>query len=227
MRVKRIKIRKTFDAIADRYILANHILSFGQDICWRKKMCEKVSEHLKTNNLVLDIATGTGENFKYCPSKFKTKIGLDPARNMLLKARERFLDVTFVEGMAEELPFKNNLADLILVSFGVRNFENRQKAFREFNRVLKKDGIVAILEFFPMENGTLLNKAAAFYIYKILPYFGGLITGNFDAYKYLSISIQNFVSPEIMKMELEQNNLKVVEKEKIFPDVYIFVAKKE
>ncbi|WP_297454150.1 ubiquinone/menaquinone biosynthesis methyltransferase [Persephonella sp.] len=227
MGIKIKKVRKTFDAIADRYILANHLLSFGQDICWRKKMCEKVSKHLKEKNLILDIATGTGENFKYCPSIFKSKIGLDPARNMLIKAKERFPDVMFIEGVAEELPLKDNTADLILVSFGVRNFEDRQKAFKEFNRVLKKDGIVAILEFFPMENGTLLNKAAAFYIYKVLPYFGGLITGNFDAYKYLSISIKNFIAPEIMKLELEQNNLKVVEKEKIFPDVYIFVAKKE
>ncbi|SNZ03307.1 demethylmenaquinone methyltransferase [Persephonella hydrogeniphila] len=224
--LKRFKVIKTFDSIADRYILANHLLSFWQDICWRKTMFNLISQNLENRDIFVDVATGTGENFKYCHSDFRLKIGLDPARKMLEIAKRRFENVQFIEGMAETLPFKNETADLITVSFGVRNFEDRKKSFEEFNRVLRKGGILGILEFFPMENGTFINKAAAKYIYDILPYLGGVITGNFNAYKYLSKSIKNFILPNIMKLELENVGFNVIEVERLFPNVYIFIAKK-
>jgi demethylmenaquinone methyltransferase/2-methoxy-6-polyprenyl-1,4-benzoquinol methylase len=224
---KVLKVRRTFNSIADKYIIANHLLSFGQDICWRKKMWEEIKKNIKDTDLVLDIACGTGENFKYMPIKFRKKVGLDPARHMLKIARKSFPDVTFIEGVAEELPFKDSSVDLIVISFGIRNFENRQKALKEFNRVLKKDGLLAILEFFPLENGSLINKVAAFYIYKILPYFGGLITGNYKAYKYLSESIKNFVPPEVLKLEFKKNSITPIKNQKIFPDVHILLGRKD
>ncbi|MBK3331761.1 ubiquinone/menaquinone biosynthesis methyltransferase [Persephonella atlantica] len=225
-RSKLFRIINTFNKISDRYILANHILSFGQDVCWRKNLCQLVEKYTNRKGVILDVACGTGENFKYCPENFDKKIGIDPARNMLEIAKKQFPEVFFIEGIAEEIPLKNSSVDLITVSFGVRNFSDRKKAFSEFYRVLKKDGILAILEFFPMENGTLLNKIAAKYIYDFLPYLGGIITGNFKAYKYLSKSIKNFILPEVMKLELEKNGLTVLENSKTFPDVYTFIAKK-
>ena len=225
-KLKLSKVVDTFNKIADRYILANHIISFGQDICWRKNLCQLVEKHINKKEIVVDIASGTGENFKYCYKDFSRKIGIDPAKKMLEIAKKRYSDVFFVEGIAESLPLKDSSVDLITVSFGVRNFSDRQEAFSEFNRVLKKGGVLAILEFFPMENGTMLNKITAKYIYDFLPYLGGVITGDFKAYKYLSKSIKNFVLPEIMKLELEKNGLKVVENSKAFPDVYTFIARK-
>ena len=223
---KRFKIIKTFDSIADKYILANHVLSFWFDICWRKNFFKFLSDRLGIKDIFLDVATGTGENFKYCHCDFKHKIGIDPSRNMLEIAKKRFPDVLFLEGIAEELPIKDNTVDLIAVSFGVRNFEDRMRAFDEFSRVLKKGGILGILEFFPMENGNLLNKAASTYIHHILPYLGGFITGNYKAYHYLSTSIKNFILPGMMKVELESKGFKVTKIERAFPNVYIFVAKK-
>ena len=223
---EKFKIFKTFDSIADRYILANHILSFWQDVCWRREFFGYLSDSLENNDIFLDVATGTGESFKYCHCDFKLRIGIDPSKKMLKVAKKMFPDVQFIEGMAEELPIKDNTVDLVAVSFGVRNFSNRIKAFREFSRVLKKGGVLGILEFFPMENGNLLNKAVSAYIYHILPYLGGIITGNFKAYRYLSRSIKNFILPDMMKIELERNGFKVIKVERIFPNVYIFVAKK-
>lgn len=225
-RSKLLNVVNTFNKIADRYILANHILSFGQDVCWRKNLCQLVEKYTNRKGVILDVACGTGENFKYCYDDFNIKIGIDPAKKMLEIAKKRYPDVFFIEGIAESLPLKDSSVDLITVSFGVRNFSDRQEAFSEFNRVLRKDGILAILEFFPMENGNLLNKITAKYIYDFLPYLGGIITGDFKAYKYLSKSIRNFVLPEIMKLELEKNGLTVLKNSKMFPDVYTFIAKK-
>ncbi|WP_456465581.1 ubiquinone/menaquinone biosynthesis methyltransferase [Persephonella sp.] len=220
------KVIKTFDSIADRYILANHLLSFWQDVCWRRNFFEYLSESLEGNEIFLDIATGTGESFKYCHCNFKIKVGLDPSKRMLNIAKKRFSDVIFLEGMAEELPIKDSTVDLVAVSFGVRNFEDRIRAFAEFSRVLKTGGVLGILEFFPMENGSFINKAASMYIHHIIPYLGGAITGNFKAYRYLSTSIKNFILPGMMKIELESKGFKVVKIDKLFPNVYTFVAKK-
>ncbi len=225
-KAKLLKVVNTFNKIADRYILANHIISFGQDVCWRKNLCQMVEKYVNNKGVILDVASGTGENFKYCYKDFHLKIGVDPARKMIEIGKKRYSDVFFIEGIAENLPLKNSSVDLIVVSFGVRNFSDRNKAFSEFYRVLKKGGVLAVLEFFPMENGTLLNKITAKYIYDILPYLGGIITGDLKAYKYLSTSIKNFVLPEVMKLELEKNGLKVLENSKTFPDVYTFIAKK-
>ncbi len=223
---KRFKIIKTFDSIADRYILANHVLSFWFDICWRKYFFKSLSDRLENIDFFLDVATGTGENFKYCHCDFKMKIGIDPSKNMLKVAKKRFPDVIFLEGIAEELPIKDGTVDLIAVSFGVRNFEDRIRAFKEFSRVLKNGGILGILEFFPVENGNMINKAVSTYIHHVLPYLGGIITGNFKAYNYLSTSIKNFILPGMMKIELESKGFKVTKIDRLFPNVYIFVAKK-
>lgn len=223
---KRYKVIKTFDSIADKYILANHVLSFWQDVCWRRNFFDYLSDYLENNRLFIDVATGTGENFKYCQCDFEMKVGIDPSKKMLNIAKKRFPDALFLEGTAEELPIKDRTVDLVAVSFGVRNFENRIKAFEEFSRVLKSKGILGILEFFPMENGNFLNKAVSTYIHHILPYLGGIITGNFKAYHYLSTSIKNFILPGMMKVELESKGLKVIKIERLFPNVYIFVAKK-
>ncbi len=223
---KRFKVIKTFDAIADRYILANHVLSFWQDICWRRNFFNHISDTLEKREIFLDVATGTGENFKYCPCDFKLRVGIDPSRNMLKIAKSRYPDAVFLEGIAEELPIKDSTVDLIAVSFGVRNFEDRIRAFAEFSRVLKTGGVLGILEFFPMENGSFINKAASMYIHHIIPYLGGAITGNFKAYRYLSTSIKNFILPGMMKIELESKGFKVVKIDRLFPNVYIFVAKK-
>jgi len=220
------RIVNTFNSIADRYTLANHLLSLGQDVYWRKVLCQHIYRNLKKKEVMVDVATGTGESFKYCFEDFRERIGIDPARKMIEIGKKRFPDIFFIEGMAEDLPFKDSSVDLVTVSFGVRNFADRKEAFREFSRVLKRDGIVAILEFFPMENGSLINKAVSTYIYKILPYLGGMITGNFSAYKYLAKSIKNFILPEVMKLELKSSQFEVVENHKIFPNVYVILGRK-
>ncbi|WP_457639225.1 ubiquinone/menaquinone biosynthesis methyltransferase [Persephonella sp.] len=220
------RVVKTFNKIADRYIIANHLLSFGQDVCWRKTMCEMVCPMVENKDVVLDIASGTGENFKYCLNSFRKKFALDPAFNMLKVGKSRLSDINFVKGIAEELPFKDETVDLITSSFGVRNFADRKRSFGEFSRVLKKNGVFAVLEFFPMENGSFINKTASFYIYNILPYLGGVITGDLKAYRYLARSIKNFISPYIMKIELENTGLKVEKIHRMFPNVYVIIGRK-
>ncbi|NPA58605.1 MAG: ubiquinone/menaquinone biosynthesis methyltransferase [Aquificae bacterium] len=216
----------TFNSIAERYSMVNHIISFGQDIHWRKVFCRKAYRFLKNRDTVVDVATGNGECFRYCLGDFRRKIGIDPAVKMLELGKESFPDVAFLQAVAEEIPLKGEVADLITVAFGVRNFHDRKKAFSEFYRILKKEGIVAVLEFYPIENGSLINKAVATYIYKIMPYLGGAFTGNLKGYRYLAHSIKRFITPDLLAVEMEKEGLKLMEKTYLFPNVVILTAKK-
>jgi len=60
---KQEKIVDMFDQIASTYDLANRVLSFGIDISWRKKGCNKAFEYLGQKNIekIVDVATGTGD----------------------------------------------------------------------------------------------------------------------------------------------------------------------
>ncbi len=52
-------VKRMFNAIAKRYDLLNHLLSFGIDILWRKKAIRRLP--LSSDGLVLDLACGTGD----------------------------------------------------------------------------------------------------------------------------------------------------------------------
>ena len=56
---------------------------------------------------------------------------------------------------AHDLKFDDNSIDTITISFGIRNVINKEKAIKEFSRVLKKQGSLIILEFFPPSNSAL------------------------------------------------------------------------
>lgn len=193
---KKQQVEQMFDNIAPRYDFLNHFLSLGIDRLWRKKAIRILSgfKHEK----VLDVATGTGD-FAIAASKIKPQkiVGFDLSEQMLNVGREKvkrlgLADVIeFRKGDSEAMPFDDDQFDAITVAFGVRNFENLENGLKEFFRVLKKDGVVIILEFskpkyFPMKQLYL------FYFFKILPFVGKLVSKDSSAYSYLPESVMAF-----------------------------------
>ena len=56
---KGVQVRRMFDAIAGKYDLLNHTLSFGFDKGWRRKGIHFLRPY--SPKQILDIATGTGD----------------------------------------------------------------------------------------------------------------------------------------------------------------------
>jgi demethylmenaquinone methyltransferase / 2-methoxy-6-polyprenyl-1,4-benzoquinol methylase len=148
--------------------------------------------------LILDIATGTGdfaiEALALNPDKV---IGVDISEGMLdegrKKMKKRKLDqkIDLRLGDSEKLLFEDNKFDAVIVSFGVRNFENLEKGIADMYRVLKPGGKTVIVEFskpkkFPMKQGY------NFYFRYILPQIGKLVSKDDSAYTYLPESVQAF-----------------------------------
>ncbi len=192
-------VKEMFDGIAPKYDLLNHLLSFGLDKRWRKILIKKLKKTGKNFRVILDAATGTGDLAILLAQLKPEKIfGIDIAKRMLQiaeeKAKRQKLNdlIEFRECDSENLYcFESGKFDLITCAFGVRNFENLQRGLEEFYRVLKKGGILAVLEFSKNRN-PLFDKIFRFYFFKVLPFFGKIVSKHKEAYNYLPNSVENF-----------------------------------
>ena len=165
-----------FDNISSNYDFLNHFLSFGIDHIWRRKTIKIVEENQP--KLILDVATGTGDLAFAAQKRIQPEkiIGLDLSNGMLEVGREKIIKrdlqekLEFIQGDSENLPFDNDTFDAVMVSFGVRNFEDLNKGLKEIFRVIKKEGKIVVLEFskpkkFPIKQSYNL------YSNYILPFF--------------------------------------------------------
>jgi len=210
---KQEKIVDMFDDIAPTYDLANRVLSFGIDIQWRKKGCDKAFEILGKDTLsqITDVATGTGDLLRYWREQARKNgvevakyVGIDPSVGMLEVARKKIDFAEFIEGKAQALPLEDGSSDVISISYGIRNVVDRAEALEEFYRALKSGGIVMILEFTKQERSGPFDKLVDFGMKKVLPKVGGLISKNYEAYQYLPDSIEEFLTTEMLCKELEE-----------------------
>lgn len=210
---KQEKIVTMFDDIASTYDKANRVLSMGIDIQWRKKGCNKAFEILGKKKLgqITDVATGTGDLLIYWKEEAEKNavtidkyVGIDPSVGMLEVAKSKVDFAEFIEGKAQNLPIEDNSTDVISISYGIRNVVDRTEALQEFYRALKPDGIVMILEFTKQDRSGIVDKVVDFGMKKVLPRIGGLISKNYEAYKYLPDSIEEFLTTEMLEKELEE-----------------------
>ena len=194
----RTQVWKMFDRISARYDLLNRLLSFGQDVYWRKQVARYLPD--KKDLIILDLATGTADQLLFLykqTDKIRKGIGIDPAVDMLARGRDKIrqknLETLFElkEGMAENIPFSDNSFDALTISFGIRNVEDIRQSLSEMYRVLKQGGRVLILEFSLPEN-RFLRQIYLFYFRHLLPRLGGLISGDACAYRYLNETVETF-----------------------------------
>jgi demethylmenaquinone methyltransferase/2-methoxy-6-polyprenyl-1,4-benzoquinol methylase len=187
-----------FNRIAGRYDLLNHLLSFGQDILWRKKVASFLRD--TTNQHILDLATGTGDQIIILVKKCKnisSAIGIDIAENMLRIAQQKINKnnlqqvIQLKQGDASKIEFSDNTFDTVTISFGIRNVELLKKSLQEILRVLKPGCRFIVLEFSIPQN-EFLKRIYLLYLRKILPFMGSLISGDRIAYRYLNQTIENF-----------------------------------
>lgn len=231
---KQEKIVKMFDDIAPTYDKANRILSFGSDVNWRKKACLDVFKFSNNELDIIDVACGTGDmiiewqNQALRTNKNVISIkGVDPSAGMLEVAKKKIPDATFVQAKAQELPLENESADIISISYGIRNVVDRKEAIKEFARVLKKDGILLVLEFTKREQGGFIAACRDFYLKNILPKVGGFISKNYSAYEYLPNSIEDFLSKEEFIKELSEYFEMLEYKSFSFGVCSMFIARKK
>ena len=229
-----------FDSIAPYYDSANKIMSLGLDQSWRKSLVDALD--LRTNDLVLDISTGTGDVAIWLAKKFqllgKTDgqpiTGLDPSSKMLSYAAAKIsgggLDklIKLIEGNAESMDkLKNDYYDKVTMSFGIRNVPDRLKALREIYRVMRPDGKLIIMEFSTPSSG-YLAPLSRFFLQYFVPIAGSLVSGGRTAeYDHLRDSILNFPSPTGFKEMITESGFSDCTNVDLFLDaVYLYICHK-
>lgn len=181
-----------FDRIARRYDLLNRLLSGGMDCWWRRCAVARIGTE---RGLLLDVATGTGDMIAAAQSRSPglAAIGVDLASEMLLRARRKtgpVQDVVLVRGDAAQLPLPDRSVEAVTVAFGIRNMHDVPAALAEMRRVLVPGGRLVVLEFsippWPV------RPLYLWYLRHLLPWIGGIVSGDDTAYRYLNRSIETF-----------------------------------
>lgn len=192
------EVSAMFDRIAHRYDLLNRLLSAGTDRKWRRTAVDCLVSHRP--KAILDIATGTGDMVVECLRLRPERIvGVDPSPAMLAHARTKLLGlaggaaVEFLQGSVEALPFPSGSFDGVTCAFGVRNFAKLEEGIAQMFRVLRPGGTVVILEF-SRPHGVPGGGLYQLYFSRVLPFVGGLVSGERGAYRYLRDTIRSFPS---------------------------------
>jgi demethylmenaquinone methyltransferase/2-methoxy-6-polyprenyl-1,4-benzoquinol methylase len=222
-----------FDQIAPTYDSVNHLLSFGQDLYWRKQIARLLPK--LSSITLLDVATGTADLLialcNHCPHIIKA-LGIDISERMLAFGREKLADndlldrAELIKADAQALPFGEQSFDVVTIAFGIRNVVHQEEALKEMNRVLKIGGTLFILEFSLPSNWFLKMIYLGYFRY-VLPLVGGLISRNFAAYRYLNRSVLKFPSvPSFCQILRDCGFTSVAQKSLSFGVATIYCARK-
>jgi SAM-dependent methyltransferase len=100
---------------------------------------------LGADDLVLDVAAGTGHVSRRLAPKVRAVVALDATRAMLEQGRAQAPpNVLFIQGDAERLPFLDGSFDVVACRFAVHHFEDPKVQLAEMRRVSR--GRVAVAD---------------------------------------------------------------------------------
>ena len=208
------QVQQMVSAIAGKYDVLNHVLSGGVDFWWWWRMAR--ASGAGPGKRYLDVAAGTGDSSLALARRGADVISTDFTHAMLRLGPPKFHRKGLADRIwassdadAQRLPFRDASFDGLTICYGIRNVEDRARAYGEFLRVLRPSGRLTILEFstpvFPGLRG-LYN----WYSLRVLPRIGAWISGDGSAYTYLPESIRTFPDQRALAAELESAGFREV-----------------
>jgi demethylmenaquinone methyltransferase/2-methoxy-6-polyprenyl-1,4-benzoquinol methylase len=186
-------VQSMFNRIGAKYDPLNDWLSFGQHHIW-KLMAVKWSAPI-AGGKGLDICCGTGDLTQLLHRKIGDQgetVGLDFSGELLTIAQQKYpqLPITWQEGNALDLPFRDDYFDCVTMGYGLRNVLDIPQCLREIKRVLKTGGKAAILDF-NRPRSPLMNQAQQWYLdYLVVPLAARMNLKT--EYEYIFPSLQRF-----------------------------------
>ncbi len=200
-------VSSVFDKVHDKYDLMNNLMSLGVHRSWKKQLIYSMKP--KIDKKLVDVACGTGdiaELFIKATNGRSQVQCVDPNKKMISVGKKKlknYKNISWKIASAERLPFKNECFDYYVISFGLRNTKNLNKALSEAFRVLKKGGRFFCLEF------SKINNEYFDFIYqsysKLIPVIGEFIVGDKKPYEYLIKSIEEFVDQDELINLMKKN----------------------
>lgn len=207
-------VRGMFDRLAGAYDRVNDLMTGGRHRAWKREM--PLLARVRPGARCLDACTGTGDIARllaWAAGPAGEVVGLDFSEGMLEQARQRphaGPPVQWRQGDALELPFEANGFDAVTIGFGLRNLSDLDRGLAEILRVLKPGG-----RFVSLDLGKPRLRAVRWgselYEFRIVPWMGGTVSGQREAYQYLPHSNQSFPDQRELARRLATAGFREVE----------------
>ncbi len=211
------QVQDIFSAISKKYDFFLNLVTLKQINQWQRDLLEM----LPYEGNRLDVGTGTGEVLLKSQNK-GLRVGIDISLEMLKIAKAKCKVCKFLVADAENMPFKDGSFSSISLSLVYRHLLNRKAFLKEAKRVLKEGGHMALLDI----NKFLITPLFIFLMKYPLKPIGTLLFGA-DKWAFFIHSLENSLSIEEVKRELEEEGFYVVEvQRKLLGLVYIILAKR-
>lgn len=195
-------VQKMFSQTAAHYDTINRAMCFGLDVLWRRALAKTALADFRGNApQVADLACGSGDVCAELARRDSSAriLGIDLCPEML-EIAQRKIDksklsdrVKLMRADCENLPLADASFDAITISFGFRNFQNRERALAEIFRVLKPRGRLAVLEV--SRAGKLSETAQKIFMTHVVPSIAAAFGGDIQNYKYLANTTLNYPFP--------------------------------
>jgi demethylmenaquinone methyltransferase/2-methoxy-6-polyprenyl-1,4-benzoquinol methylase len=208
-----LTIQSMFNSIANRYDLANSILSLSLHKRWNHTLVRHICRNTSPRVLV-DLCSGTGDiAFNYLRSAnapcqaYLVDFSSEMLAHAQRKANQLNLhshQLSFIEADVQHLPLPNEMADCVTIAYGIRNVQNPALCMQEVFRMLKPGGCFGILEL-TRPRSSLMRWGHQIYLRTLLPILGKWLTDNAQAYQYLCRSIETFIAPHELQNLLKAN----------------------
>jgi len=189
---------------------------------------------------VLDIGAGAGRYSAFLKARYQWDvIGCDFSKELCLSGSKAHPEISFVCSDAENLPFTDNCADLVISVGLIECLQNPAKTFIEIHRVLKTNGVGVIrvtnklcvggfLEALLNKTGrTLWGVYPGFYLYSLFSI--KKAASNFDIVKFYGCRLVDrwwfsplqLLEPALMLLERKMRRVPFIY------DSYFVIVKKE
>jgi demethylmenaquinone methyltransferase / 2-methoxy-6-polyprenyl-1,4-benzoquinol methylase len=195
-------VQDMFGRIAGRYNLLNRVMTFGQDMRWRRFVVLQAA--LPRGGRLLDVASGTGDiAFQALRNDPQAQVhAADFALPMMAvgKTIAPFGERVHWSGAdALALPYPAGTFHAVTSGYLLRNVIDIPGALVEQRRVLIPGGRIVILDTSPPKDN-LLRPFIHFYLRRVIPAMGRILGGReaAAAYTYLPESTQAFKTPEAL-----------------------------
>lgn len=195
------EVQAMFDRVAKRYDIVNDILSLGRTKAWRKVATSIIAP--APGMEILDLAAGTGSSSEPLARAGASVIPTDFSHGMLEVGKRLRPDLPFTWADATNLAFEENRFDVVTMSFGLRNTNDRSKVMSQALRVTKPGGRFVVVEFSTPTN-PIFRTIYFKYLMAALPAIAKRSSSNPQAYEYLAESIKAWPTQAELALDMER-----------------------
>ncbi len=203
-------VRQMFDRVSQHYDLNNALLSFGLDRYWLWRARRMLD--LEPRAHVIDLCCGTGAVTRRLALAVPQGrvVGVDFSEGMLHQAMAHPQsthggETVYLNSDVLNVPVPDHTFQAATLAYGPRNIVDLPKLWQEMRRLVEPGGQILSLEL--TRPSGVVGFFHELFLRYVVPFVGGLISGDREAYSYLSTTIAGFLDPEELAQSMRDSGL--------------------